>query len=329
MTDLHLLLNSTILLVVLNFYLTKRMISFCDLKYSLWARSVTRQVSNATVGIVFTATFLLNAFGVVSFEIEVTNGRNPTTEEHLVQASKALMILFSLLFNLAVFFAMATFSWSRAEQQRLTVKVVTYMLGAGLLTAVSQLVQGIAAFMIWRPVTPLSAQVLSKPAYYIAGFGAEVLIMVLYGFWETNLFELTRESFFPRPTSSDKATSDRSATQSPDLNSDGSRPPSSSSTTQILPKQQQQQHKAGGGDPNSSRAGSDVAATIGEKDGSFGLKHNKLNLTIISGPTGEKKKHREAAGAAGAGFEMASRAHLGITVHKEVSVRVSAIGKAV
>lgn len=328
MTDLHLLLNSTILLVVLNFYLTKRMISFCDLKYSLWARSVTRQVSNATVGIVFTATFLLNAFGVVSFEIEVTNGRNPTTEEHLVQASKALMILFSLLFNLAVFFAMATFSWSRAEQQRLTVKVVTYMLGAGLFTAMSQVVQGIAAFMIWRPVTPLSAQVLSKPAYYVAGFGAEVLIMILYGFWETNLFALTRDFFFPRPTSSDKATlSDRSATQSPDPNSDGSRPPSSSSTTQILPKQQQ--HKAGGGNSISSRAGSDVATAIGGKDGSFGLKHNKLNLTIISGPTVEKKKHREAAGAAGAGFEMASRAPLGITVHKEVTVRVSAIGKAI
>lgn len=288
---------------MLNFHLTKRMISFCNLKYSLWARSVTSKVCNVTVGIMFTTIFLLNAFGVALFEVQVTSGRDPTTEEHLVQASKALILLFSLLFNIAVFFTMVTFSWAPVE--RLTVKTITYILGAGLLTLISQLIRLIAAFMIWKPVNHLSEKLLSKPAYYIAGFGAEVLIIILYGFWETNLLALTRASFFPCP----KAPSDRSATQSPESGS--LRPPSSSSTTQILQRMS--------------------SASTKEKDGHVAGDQgdnleNKLKSTVISSPpVGVRDEDNEkVAGSAKPGA---------ITVRKEFTIsttRVSTtIGKAI
>lgn len=202
------------------------MISFCQLRYSLWARTVIKKAVNVTLGIVFAAIFLLNTLGVALFEVQVTSGRDPTTEAQLVQASEGLLIAVSLIFNFSVLTTMLTSPWAPVD--RLTVKIVIYVLGPGLLTLFSQLMRLIAAFMIWEPFTPLSSELLSKPAYYINGFGIEVLILILYGFWETNLLRLMREAFLPHHTD----TIDRPAARTPKARP---RPQSSESTMNILP----------------------------------------------------------------------------------------------
>lgn len=181
---------------MVNYHLTKQMISFCNLRYSLWARSVIKKMTNVTISIVFATIFLLNTFGIALFEVQVSSGRDPTTEAQLVQAGETLLIAVGLIFNFVVLTTMVTSPWAPVD--RLGTKIIIYVVGPGLLTLVSQLMRLIATFMIWKPVTPLSAEFLSKPAFYVTGFGAEVLILTLYSFWDTSLLALTRESLLPR-----------------------------------------------------------------------------------------------------------------------------------
>lgn len=181
------------------------MISFCILQYSLWVRSVVKKVVNTTVSVVLLAVFLLHFISVALVEIQLTSGRKATVEATLYQVSETLSAAIGLLFNLVVLVTMV--STPLADVDRLTLKIFIYILGAGILTLVSQLMRLIAAFMIWKPVTPLSAQLLSKPAYYLSGFGAEVLILILYCFWETNMMASTWDSFRSRCKDSTKRLS--------------------------------------------------------------------------------------------------------------------------
>lgn len=281
------------------------MISFCNLKYSLWARVIIDKVANITVSIVFVATFLLNIIGVALYQVAVTSGRDPTIEAHLVQTSMALLVLFGLLFNLAVLATMLTTSWASVD--RLTVKIITYLLGAGLLTLVSQLMRFVAAFMIWKPVTPLSAELLSKTAYYITGFGAEVLILLLYGFWETNLAALKRDSFLPRH--SNNSSFDRSAMQTP---TGSPRPVSQVSTAQILRVDSMSQQ-----DEGDYVAGDDIDEGVREN----------YRSTIISSPPLDNGGGKDVEKLAGLDRPLA------ITVHKSFTVSTTreskAIGKAI
>lgn len=278
------------------------MISFCNLKYSLYARSVTKKVSNVTIIVIFAAIFLLNTFGVALFEVQVTSGRDPTTEAHLVQASELLLIAFCLTFNFAVITTILTTSWAPVD--RLRVKIITYFLGAGLLTLFSQFMRLIATFLIWKPVTHISAVLLSKPIYYLSGFGTELLILLLYTLWETRLLGRGRDSFLPQH----KSAPDRFATQTPE---DYSRPQSHASTTRILQMSSAPIKEVG-----------DEAAV----DDDEGSKNNYRSTVICSSPIGVSDEDVEKPAGNARPWT--------ITVHKTFTIststaRGSQIGKAI
>lgn len=171
-------LPSTVLLFLVNFHLTKRMVGLFNIRLSLWARAVVDSSLTISVMVLFAVIFVLNTIGVASFEFTSFNAQAATTDISLVQTSAALLFILGLSFVGAVL--LVRVSADRPRVDRLTAKTFVFFAGAGVITMSSHLIRTASTFFIWKSNAGVSPVILSKGLYYITGFGFETLLLALY-----------------------------------------------------------------------------------------------------------------------------------------------------
>ncbi|KAG8169370.1 hypothetical protein KVR01_000115 [Diaporthe batatas] len=96
----------------------------------------------------------------------------------LLQASNGLLMITGFIFLVVVLAASTTENRTRVE--KFTARTTVYFIGAGVLTMTSQATRFASTFAIWQPADQTSMGILSKPVYYITGFGMSVSIIILY-----------------------------------------------------------------------------------------------------------------------------------------------------
>lgn len=69
---------------------------------------------------------------------------------------------------------------NRSGMEEFTARMTVFFIGAGVLTMTSQIARFASTFTIWQPTDQTSIGILSRPVYYITGFGMSVSIIVLY-----------------------------------------------------------------------------------------------------------------------------------------------------
>ncbi|KAI3402008.1 hypothetical protein diail_3982 [Diaporthe ilicicola] len=113
----------------------------------------------------------LHEFTRYAGEVELSGAR-------LLQASTGLLTITGLIFLVVVIAASTAATRSRVEEYAF--RMTIFFIGAGVLTMTSQIARFASTFIIWKPTDPVSTGILSKPVYYITGFGMSVSIIVLY-----------------------------------------------------------------------------------------------------------------------------------------------------
>lgn len=121
---------------------------------------------------------LLHVVGAGLHEFSRNAGEIELSGARLLQASTGLLMITGFIF-LVVVIAAST-ATDRSKVDEFTARMIIYFGGAGLLTMTSQIARFASTFIIWKPTDQVSAGILSKPVYYITGFGMSVSIIVLY-----------------------------------------------------------------------------------------------------------------------------------------------------
>lgn len=201
---------STAILFCLNFYMAKRMITFFNVRMSLWSKAFVESFSTASVIVYLSVVVVLNTAGVALFEFKPSESNHVSTAISLVQISAGFLFLLGLLLLGTVLSVRV--SAESPKVPRLTARTVVFFTGVGLLTVVAQLVRFVSSFYIWKDnsANTRSEAILSKPDYYITGMGLEILVMVLYASARIDLlFALTPSLTSMTNPSSTKSASSR------------------------------------------------------------------------------------------------------------------------
>lgn len=159
------------------------MLGLFNIRLSLWAKSVVDSSTKIAVIIFLAVTFLLNALGAGLFEF--SNGRDSASATSLVQASAALQLVFGL--SLLGGVVLVRLSADQPRVDRLTAKMLVFLIGAGLLTMTSHLIRLAATFFIWKPISRSSDMILSKTMFYASGWGLEILMVAFYALTRSDL----------------------------------------------------------------------------------------------------------------------------------------------
>ncbi|KAL1881167.1 hypothetical protein Daus18300_001018 [Diaporthe australafricana] len=165
-------------LFTVNFLLTKRMVRLFDLRSSLWTRSIITSVVKYAMAMACFLVILLHVIGAGLHEFTRNEGEIELSGARLLQASTGLLMIIGFIFLLVVIAASTATKRSRVEEHAF--RMTIFFIGAGVLTMTSQIARFASTFIIWQPTDQVSAGILSKPVYYITGFGMSVSIIVLY-----------------------------------------------------------------------------------------------------------------------------------------------------
>lgn len=191
--------NRTCILFFLNYRMARRMISFYNIRLSLWARTVVDSTTRNSVLASVAVAFALNTTGVALFILHGSTAQETLIAAHLVQAGAAVLLALGLSFLGVV--ALLRFFADHPKAAHCRVKTIVFFTGAGVLTMSSHLVRTATTFFVWKPLDPASAVVLSKIVYYSTGFGIEVLIVALYTVMKVDLLFSRRlwRTWAPQP----------------------------------------------------------------------------------------------------------------------------------
>lgn len=162
----------------MNFLLTKRLVRLFDLRSSLWTRSLIASAVKYAMVIACTLVILLHVIGAGLHEFNRNAGEIEQSGARLLQASTGLLMITGFVFLVVVLAASTAANISRVED--FTARMTVYFIGAGVLTMTSQIARFASTFIIWQPTDQASIGILSRPVYYITGFGMSVSIIVLY-----------------------------------------------------------------------------------------------------------------------------------------------------
>lgn len=162
----------------MNFLITKRLVRLFDLRSSLWTRSIISSVVKYAMAIACTLVILLHVLGAGLHEFNRNAGEIELSGARLLQASTGLLMITGFIFLVVVVAASTAANRSRVEEY--TARMTVYFIGAGVLTMTSQIARFASTFTIWQPTDQVSIGILSRPVYYITGFGMSISIIVLY-----------------------------------------------------------------------------------------------------------------------------------------------------
>lgn len=121
---------------------------------------------------------LLHVLGAGLHEFNRNAGEIELSGARLLQASTGLLMITGFIFLVVVVAASTAANRSRVEEY--TARMTVYFIGAGVLTMTSQIARFASTFTIWQPTDQVSIGILSRPVYYITGFGMSISIIVLY-----------------------------------------------------------------------------------------------------------------------------------------------------
>ena len=161
-----------------NFLLTKRLVRLFDLRSSLWTRSLVASAAKYAMVFACSLVILLHVIGAGLHEFNGSAGEIGQPGARLLQASTGLLMITSFVFLVVVLAASTAANISRVED--FTARMTVFFIGAGVLTMTSQIARFASTFVIWQPTGQASIAILSRPVYYITGFGMSVAIIVLY-----------------------------------------------------------------------------------------------------------------------------------------------------
>lgn len=161
-----------------NFLLTKRLVRLFDLRSSLWTRSIIASVVKYAMAIACSLVILLHVIGAGLHEFNRNAGEIEQSGARLLQASTGLLMITGFIFLVVVVAASTAANHSRVEEY--TARITVFFIGAGILTMTSQIARFASTFTIWQPTDQPSIGILSRPVYYITGFGMSISIIVLY-----------------------------------------------------------------------------------------------------------------------------------------------------
>lgn len=162
----------------MNFLLTNRLVRLFDLRSSLWTRSIIASVVKYAMAVACSLVILLHVLGAGLHEFNRNAGEVEQSGARLLQASTGLLMITGFIFLVVVLAASTAANRTRVEQ--FTARMTVYFIGAGALTMTSQIARFASTFTIWQPADQTSIGILSKPVYYITGFGMSVSIIILY-----------------------------------------------------------------------------------------------------------------------------------------------------
>lgn len=162
----------------MNFLLTKRLVRLFDLRSSLWTRSIIASVVKYAMAIACSLVILLHVLGAGLHEFNRNAGESEQSGARLLQASTGLLMITGFIFLVVVLAASTAANRPRVEE--FSTRVTVYFIGAGALTMTSQIARFASTFTIWQPTDQTSTGILSRPVYYITGFGMSVSIIVFY-----------------------------------------------------------------------------------------------------------------------------------------------------
>ncbi|KAI7778782.1 hypothetical protein LA080_001650 [Diaporthe eres] len=169
---------ASVSLFTVNFLLTKRLVRLFDLRSSLWTRSIIASVVKYAMAIACSLVILLHVLGAGLHEFNRNAGEIEQSGARLLQASTGLLMIIGFIFLVVVVAASTAANRSRVEEY--TARMTVFFIGAGVLTMMSQISRFASTFTIWQPTDQVSIGILSRPVYYITGFGMSVSIIVLY-----------------------------------------------------------------------------------------------------------------------------------------------------
>lgn len=121
---------------------------------------------------------LLHVLGAGLHEFNRNAGEIEQSGARLLQASTGLLMITGFIFLVVVIAASTAANRSRVE--KFTARMTVFFVGAGVLTMTSQIARFASTFTIWQPTDQTSIGILSRPVYYITGFGMSISIIVLY-----------------------------------------------------------------------------------------------------------------------------------------------------
>lgn len=121
---------------------------------------------------------LLHVLGAGLHEFNRNAGEIEQSGARLLQASTGLLMITGFIFLVVVIAASTAANRSRVED--FTARMTVFFIGAGVLTMTSQIARFASTFTIWQPTDQTSIGILSRPVYYITGFGMSISIIVLY-----------------------------------------------------------------------------------------------------------------------------------------------------
>lgn len=130
------------------------------------------------MAIACTLVILLHVIGAGLHEFNRNAGEIERSGARLLQASTGLLMITGFIFLVVVLAASTAANRSRVEDY--TARMTVFFIGAGVLTMTSQIARFASTFTIWQPTDQTSIEILSRPVYYITGFGMSVSIIVLY-----------------------------------------------------------------------------------------------------------------------------------------------------
>lgn len=182
----------------MNFLLTKRLVRLFDLRSPLWTRSIIASVVKYAMATACTLVILLHVIGAGLHEFNRNAGEIEQSGARLLQASTGLLMITGFIFLVVVLAASTAANRSRVEEY--TARMTIFFIGAGVLTMTSQIARFASTFTIWQPTDQVSIGILSRPVYYITGFGMSVSIIVLYAAARIDLL------FGKMPTSNGRST---------------------------------------------------------------------------------------------------------------------------
>ncbi|POS69707.1 hypothetical protein DHEL01_v211897 [Diaporthe helianthi] len=165
-------------LFTVNFLLTSRLVRIFDLRSSLWTRSIIASAVKYAMTIACSLVILLHVLGAGLHEFNRNAGGVEKSGARLLQASTGLLMITGFIFLVVVLAASTAANRTRVEKSG--ARMAVYLVGAGTLTMTSQIARFASTFIIWRPTDQTSIGILSRPVYYITGFGMSASIITLY-----------------------------------------------------------------------------------------------------------------------------------------------------